>query len=85
MGATMGAMSTLPDGPERPDDVAAEGPGGPDDGAGAADDVREKFRQALARKQGRGGDGSAAGRTGPATHPHTAPAKPQRSFRRKSG
>jgi hypothetical protein len=49
------------------------------------DDMRERFREALARKQGKTGDASANGRTGPVQHPHTAPAKPQRTFRRKSG
>lgn len=66
-------MSTSPsDGSQRPDDAAP-------------DDLREKFREALARKQGRGAEAGSTGRTGPAAHPHTAPAKPQRSFRRKSG
>ncbi|HSF27146.1 MAG TPA: DUF5302 domain-containing protein [Actinomycetes bacterium] len=55
------------------------------DAPNGPDELREKFREALARKQGRGGEAGSSGRTGPARAPHTAPAKPQRSFRRKSG
>jgi hypothetical protein len=49
------------------------------------DEAREKFRAALERKKG-AAHGEAHPRGGPAAaHPHTAPAKPQRTFRRKSG
>lgn len=60
------------------DTPAGEGQGGP------AEDVREKFREALARKQGK--------EKGVPHHPdqtggsaHTQSAKTQRMFRRKSG
>jgi hypothetical protein len=50
-----------------------------------SDEAREKFRAALDRKKG-GAHGDDHPRGGPAAaHPHTAPAKPQRTFRRKSG
>lgn len=47
------------------------------------DETRRKFREALARKQGREhvGGALAAG----SQHPHAAPAKRGRTFRRKSG
>lgn len=63
-----------PDQQDRPADRPAE------DGR---EDARARFREALDRKAGRHVD--AAGRTPQAAHPHTSPAKPQRSFRRKSG
>lgn len=51
---------------------------------GAPDDVRRKFKEALERKQGKRSehavDGPSAG-----GQAHTAPAKAQRTFRRKSG
>ncbi|HMG31465.1 MAG TPA: DUF5302 domain-containing protein [Jiangellaceae bacterium] len=63
---------------EKPDDLPAE------DGAGPTDDVRERFREALARKQSK--------EKGVPHHPdqaggsaHTKSAKTQRMFRRKSG
>ncbi|MGH8823673.1 MAG: DUF5302 domain-containing protein [Jiangellaceae bacterium] len=63
---------------EKPDDPPAE------DHAGPTDDVRERFREALARKQGK--------EKGVPHHPdqaggsaHTKSAKTQRMFRRKSG
>jgi hypothetical protein len=49
----------------------------------APQDDKARFRAALDRKAGRHVD--AAGRTPQALHPHTSPAKPQKSFRRKSG
>lgn len=49
------------------------------------EETRRRFREALDRKQV-GHHGHDAGGSGPAAaHPHTAPAKPQRTFRRKSG
>jgi len=70
--------------PEKPE--PSDGPDGADepDGAGPGEDVREKFREALARKQGK--------EKGVPHHPdqaggsvHTRSAKTQRMFRRKSG
>jgi Family of unknown function (DUF5302) len=52
--------------------------------AGAGDDVKEKFREALARKQGKEqGVPHHADSTGPAGRSQDA--KTQRMFRRKSG
>jgi hypothetical protein len=48
-----------------------------------AGDDRARFRAALERKSGKHVD--PAGRSPNAVHPHTAPAKPQKTFRRKSG
>jgi Family of unknown function (DUF5302) len=65
---------------ERPDTTPAEEPAGP------TEDVREKFRAALARKQGREHGvphHPDADQAGPA--PRSQEAKPQRMFRRKSG
>lgn len=48
------------------------------------DEARRRFREALDKKKFAHRSGQSAG--GPhAAHPHTAPAKPQRTFRRKSG
>lgn len=48
------------------------------------DASRRKFREALDRKKyGHRGQGLAHNPA--AQHPHTAPAKPQKTFRRKSG
>ncbi|MGW1071952.1 DUF5302 domain-containing protein [Streptomyces sp. NPDC002537] len=51
------------------------------------DEVKRKFREALARKRGQGGEGSAAGqgRDGSKIHGTHGKAGGQRSFRRKSG
>ncbi|MGH8773979.1 MAG: DUF5302 domain-containing protein [Jiangellaceae bacterium] len=64
--------------PAKPDETPAE------DDSGPVDDVRERFREALARKQGK--------EKGVPHHPdqaggsaHTKSAKTQRMFRRKSG
>ena len=47
------------------------------------DETRRRFREALARKRGRDHLG---GTNAPTTqHPHAAPAKRGRTFRRKSG
>ena len=48
------------------------------------EDSRRKFREALEKKKFAHRAGQSAG--GPqAAHPHSSPAKPQRTFRRKSG
>jgi hypothetical protein len=47
------------------------------------DETRRRFREALARKQSRGHVGGSAATS--AQHPHAAPAKRNRTFRRKSG
>lgn len=49
-----------------------------------AEDQRRRFREALDRKKFAHHAGSTGGGPG-AQHPHTAPAKPQKTFRRKSG
>lgn len=52
--------------------------------SGDQDDVRRRFQEALAKKgQHRSAAGGSAGKGG--AHPHTGPAKAQRTFRRKSG
>lgn len=50
----------------------------------APDDVRRKFAEALARKQGKH-DEHDLGKRENGGHAHTGPAKTQRQFRRKSG
>jgi hypothetical protein len=55
-----------------------------DDRNSAPDEVRRKFAEALARKQGKH-DQHDMGRPENAGHAHTGPAKQQRQFRRKSG
>ncbi len=56
-------------------------------GESAGDAARERFREALQRKQARAGGGGGAATDGGAAKPHGAsgPAKSQRTFRRKSG
>ncbi|GAB3689987.1 DUF5302 domain-containing protein [Angustibacter aerolatus] len=54
------------------------------DHAAAPDDVKAKFREALARKQGKHEEHD-EGRASADVHTHTGPAKVQRQFRRKSG
>lgn len=69
-----------------PSDPAADPPESPTDqlDGDPADEARRKFREALDRKKfGHHGGGGTAGPQ--ARAPHTSPAKPQRSFRRKSG
>jgi hypothetical protein len=68
-----------PDQPaDPPDATSAEAPAGP------TEDVREKFREALARKQGKEqGVPHHPDQTGPAGRSQDA--KTQRMFRRKSG
>lgn len=53
-------------------------------GQGAPDDVKAKFREALARKNGRREEHEGE-RSDAVVHTHTGPAKAQRQFRRKSG
>ncbi|MGN6330112.1 MAG: DUF5302 domain-containing protein [Motilibacteraceae bacterium] len=51
---------------------------------GDQDETRRRFQEALAKKgQHRSAAGGAAGKGG--VHPHSGPAKAQRTFRRKSG
>ena len=52
-----------------------------------ADDLREKFRQALDKKQGKGaaGTGEAGGDATAKASARTSNSKVQREFRRKSG
>ncbi|HEY6796082.1 MAG TPA: DUF5302 domain-containing protein [Kineosporiaceae bacterium] len=60
----------------------------PGDPAAHQDDVKRRFREALARKQGRSADGAAAGEAGEHAKVHGGthgPAQQQRQFRRKSG
>ena len=70
--------------PEKPE--PSDEPAGADepDEAGPGEDVREKFREALARKQG-GRRVCRITRTRRAARSHTKSAKTQRMFRRKSG
>ena len=49
----------------------------------ARDEAKRRFREALDRKQRRRDD--APSHDPVVAHPHTSPAKPQRTFRRKSG
>ena len=56
----------------------------PTDAAANKEEARRKFREALDKKaQEHHGQGSGAGPA--ATHPHTSPARPRRTFRRKAG
>jgi hypothetical protein len=55
-----------------------------DDRNSAPDEVRRKFAEALARKQGKH-DEHDMGRRESTGQAHTGPAKQQRQFRRKSG
>lgn len=48
-----------------------------------ADEAKRRFREALERKRAHHGPSAPADPT--TQQPHTAPAKPSRSFRRKSG
>lgn len=64
---------------------AEQSPTDPPDGAETGEDAtRRKFREALERKKA--GHHGTSGSADPHTSaPHTSPAKPQRTFRRKSG
>jgi hypothetical protein len=48
------------------------------------DEARRRFREALDKKKFAHRSGQSSAGPG-AQHPHTAPAKPQKTFRRKSG
>jgi hypothetical protein len=69
--------------PVHPADMSDDTPAPDTPGDVAKDDQRARFRAALDRKAGRHVD--QAGHHPAAMHPHTAPAKPQKAFRRKSG
>lgn len=58
---------------------------GSDDATEVPEEVRDKFREALERKRNQHHGSDGAPRNPVEGHPHTAPAKPQRTFRRKSG
>ncbi|MGN6245209.1 MAG: DUF5302 domain-containing protein [Motilibacteraceae bacterium] len=63
------------------DDTAQQAGGEQETGE---DEVRRRFQEALAKKgQHRSAAGGGTGKGG--GHPHTGPAKAQRTFRRKSG
>jgi|GEM_PF-2217771 hypothetical protein len=96
-GSAAGRSGTAP---ESAAEAAGEGTqGGPEDtgsanvtdGAGGApagsDDLKQKFREALARKQGTRGGGGAAGKGGDPSRIHRASGRAGggREFRRKSG
>lgn len=69
------------------DDTAAPGPDAKAEGSqpeAGEDDVRAKFREALAAKQAGQPHLGGTPRTGPAPS-HSAAARPTRRFRRKSG
>lgn len=51
--------------------------------AAVENEAKRRFREALERKQAHHNPSAAADPT--TRHPHTAPAKPSRTFRRKSG
>jgi hypothetical protein len=63
--------------PSEPQDENGEADAAPED------ETRRRFREALARKQGKAHLGGAS--TTGSQHPHAAPAKRGRTFRRKSG
>ena len=74
-------MSSADQPTESPDPTSTDEP---DEPTGPGDDVKEKFREALARKQGKEqGVPHHADSTGPAGRSQDA--KTQRMFRRKSG
>ncbi len=75
-------MSDTDNGPA--DSEPATPPDTPEGTESEQDSARRKFREALERKKfgHRGQSGSADPK---ARAPHSAPAKPQRAFRRKSG
>jgi hypothetical protein len=58
-------------------------PADPDQADSGDENTRRMFREALARKKERTHLGGTAGST--SQHPHAAPAKRSRTFRRKSG
>ncbi len=74
-------MGSMSDTGSTPSDPPADGPDGAES---AVDATRRKFREALDRKKF-GHHGGSASADPQARAPHSAPAKPQRAFRRKSG
>ena len=87
-------MADTASGPEGPKGEArpksGAGPGGKvsaDDGAGAEDETRRKFREALERKRAReaGAGRTRGGQDTGKIHGAHGPAGQKRSFRRKSG
>jgi len=79
-------MAVEPESHEGPESVLPDH-AGPADGVDTGDDVKRRFREALARKQGIRANADAGG-TGPdpsKIHGAHGPAASQRSFRRKSG
>jgi hypothetical protein len=76
-----GAMSDATDDEGTTAGTPEQAPGGE---PSPQDEARRRFREALDRKRLGHHSGRSSG--GPqAQHPHTAPAKPQKTFRRKSG
>jgi len=71
--------------PTQDESTEVETPGDlPEGTVTAEDEARRRFREALEKKKFAHRAGSTGG--GPqAQHPHSAPAKPQKTFRRKSG
>lgn len=78
---TMTAEPAAHEGPEAAQEAPEAAP------RSAEDDVKRKFREALARKRGAKTDGTGEGGAPDASKIHGAhgPAASQRSFRRKSG
>jgi hypothetical protein len=80
----------MPDSPDpTPEATADSRPAAttePSEAAPAVDDVKAKFREALARKQGQHGDGvGGSGPSGSKIHEAHNRAGAKRQFRRKSG
>lgn len=76
---TPGSMHSMDADDSQPDVTQQPGEADPDQ----EDETRRRFREALARKQSRGHLGGSTTTSTP--HPHAAPAKRGRTFRRKSG
>lgn len=70
-----------------PEGTAVVADAGPAEAQTPADDVKRKFREALARKSGQNADSAAAGGSGESSKIHGTHGKSggQRDFRRKSG
>lgn len=79
MARTPGSMHSMDADDSQPDVTQQPGEVDPDQ----EDETRRRFREALARKQSRGHLGGSTTTSSP--HPHAAPAKRGRTFRRKSG
>lgn len=71
--------------PTKDESTEVETPGDlPEGTVTPEDESRRRFREALEKKKFAHRSGATSG--GPqAQHPHSAPAKPQKTFRRKSG